>query len=128
MNEKTKKALPYIIVNLAGAALSVSACFIHMIAIIAVIGAGIHFGYVIPIHLTLLIFIAFNIAAFISVKKDKNSAGLTFSIIYGSLGALIGTLFNRDYKYAKAVRIIFNAKIWICLWEFCSIYYVGSHF
>lgn len=109
--EFLKKAYPYIILNLAGAALSVSTCFIDIIAIVGTVAAAIPLGYIIPIPVTLLIFITLNIAAFVAVKKDKNAAGLTLAILYGSLGALVGTLFNRDYKYAKAVKIIFNAHI-----------------
>lgn len=127
MSDKVKKALPYIIVNLAGAALAVLSCFSGIIAIVAVL-ALIPFVYIITLPVSLLIFIILNIAAFVAVKKDKNAAGLTLAILCGSLGALVGTLFNRDYKYAKALRIIFNAHIWICVWEFCSTYYVGSHF
>ncbi|MDE6709723.1 MAG: hypothetical protein K2J76_04460 [Oscillospiraceae bacterium] len=128
MRDKVKKALPYIIVNLIGAVLAVLSCFNGVIAVIVVFTVVIPSAYIIPLPVSLLIFITLNIAAFVAVKKDKNAAGLTLAILCGSLGALVGTLFNRDYKYAKAVRIIFNAHIWICVSEFCSVDYVGSHF
>lgn len=127
MSDKFKKALPYIIVNLTGAALLVSTFFIGITAALGFVAVSIPLGFIIP-RPTLLIIIILNIAAFVAVNEDKNIAGLTLAIPYGSLGALVGTLFNRDYKYAKAVRIIFNAHIWICVWGICSIYYVGSHF
>lgn len=130
MNDKLKKALPYIIVNLAGAALSVSACFIEIIAFGGMIGAIPFFK--LPFFPTIILITIFNIAAFIVIvgklSDDNPYAGLIFAILYGHWGALVGTLFNRDYKYAKAVRIIFNIHIWLCVWCFSSIYYIGSHF
>lgn len=55
-----------------------------------------------------------NIAAFIMVKKDISSnIIIVLSVLFGSLGAFIGTLFNREYKYTKVVKIIFNIQAWI---------------
>ncbi len=127
VNDKIKKALPYIIVNLTGAALSVLSCFFDRIAI-----AGLIFAFPflrMPLFPLIVLITIFNIAACIiaGISAD-NYAGLIFAILYGHWGAFIGTLLNRNYKYAKAVRVIFNAHIWICVWGFCSIYYVGSHF
>ena len=129
MSDKIKKALPYSIVNLIGAALSMSSCFFVEMAFIGAFACVIPYAYCIYINpLALLIFAALNIAAFITVKKNKNAAGLTLSILYGFLGAFVGTFFNRNYTYTKAVRIIFNAHIWALVWGFCSVYYMGSHF
>ncbi|MDE5740925.1 MAG: hypothetical protein K2H90_00585 [Oscillospiraceae bacterium] len=130
MSNKIKKALPYIIVNLVGAALSVSSCFFESIAFIGFIGAILFLKF--PFFPLIILITIFNIAAFIvivgKVSDDNPYAGLIFAILYGSLGALGGTLFNRDYKFKKAVRIIFNAHIWLCALGYGSIYYIGSHF
>ncbi|MDE7289348.1 MAG: hypothetical protein K2N71_07605, partial [Oscillospiraceae bacterium] len=38
---------------------------------------------------------------------------IVLSVLFGSLGAFIGILFNREYKYTKVVKIIFNIQVWI---------------
>lgn len=54
-----------------------------------------------------------NVAAFIMVKKDSPFDIIVLSVLFGSLGAFIGILFNHEYKYTKAVKIIFNIQAWI---------------
>ena len=136
MNDKVKKALPYIIVNLTGAALAVLSYFFGIIT------TPVGYVFAIPFLPLLLIrflqlefstviilMIILNIAACIFIKHDKSIAGLIFAIFCGSsLGAFIGTLANYNFKYAKIVRLIFNISIWLCICGFCSIYYIGSHF
>lgn len=122
-----KKAYPFIIVNLLGAAavlltlynggLFYALGFISLFVVLFVISG---FGLVISLVL--------NIAAFLTVIHDKNIAGLILSLFGGPLGALIGVLANKDYKYAKVVIIIFNAYIWTIPWAVASVYYGGSHF
>ncbi|MDE5993056.1 MAG: hypothetical protein K2G87_08415 [Oscillospiraceae bacterium] len=136
MSDKVKKALPYIIVNLTGAALAVLSYFFGIIT------TPVGYVFVIPFLPLLLIrflqleFFAviilvtiLNIAAFIFIVHDKYIAGLIFAIFCGpSLGAFIGILANYNFKYAKIVRLIFNINIWLCICGFCSMYYIGSHF
>lgn len=61
----------------------------------------------------LLIRFLTNIAEFIMVKKDSSFIVIVLSVLFGSLGAFIGTFFNREYKYSKAVKIVFNVQIWL---------------
>ena len=85
-----------------------------------------------------LILLTLNISAFICIKKDKNIAGIVLSILLGfvgivieslmahsfaylvvgffAVGSFIGTLVNRDFKYVKAIKVIFNIQLWIYIW------------
>lgn len=54
-----------------------------------------------------------NAAAFAIVKKDSPTDIIALSAIFGSWGAFMGTFFNREYKYANAVKVIFNVQAWI---------------
>ncbi|MDE5576450.1 MAG: hypothetical protein K2J11_03575 [Oscillospiraceae bacterium] len=135
MSDKVKKTLPYIIVNLTGAALAVLSYFFGIMTTPV--------GYVLVISFLPILLIRFlqleffaviilvtilNIAAFIFIVHDKSIAGLIFAIFCGSsLGAFIGTLANYNFKYAKIVRLIFNINIWLCIGGFCSIYYIASY-
>lgn len=136
-SDKIKKALPYIIVNLAGAALSVLSC------IFDIIGTPVGYVFMLPFlpavilnklgqldfFAMIMLALILNIAACILIIYDKYIAGLIFAVLCGfSLGAFIGTLANRDFKYAKITRLIFNVNTWLCVCSFCSLYYVGSHF
>lgn len=137
MSSKVKKALPYIIVNLLGAALSVLSC------IFDIIGTPVGYVFMLPFlpavilnkffqldfFAVIILAVIPNIAACILIIYDKSIAGLIFAILCGSsLGAFVGTLANRDFKYAKIVRLIFNVNTWLCVCSFCSLYYIGSHF
>lgn len=94
-----------------------------------------------------LILLALNISAFICIKKDKNIAGIVLSILLGfvgivieslmtqsfvylvvgffAVGSFIGTLVNRDFKYVKAIKVIFNIQLWIYIWVAisCLLFY-----
>lgn len=136
MRDKIKKALPYIIVNLIGAALAALSYFWGIMTT--------PIGYVLLIPFLPMLLIQFlqleffaviilvtilNIAACIFIIHDKSIAGLIFAIFCGSsLGAFIGTLANRDFKYAKVVRLIFNINIWLCVCWICTLLFAGSHF
>lgn len=133
MRDKIKKALPYIIVNLIGAALAALSYFWGIMT------TPVGFIFMIPFLPMLLIFkleffaliilAMLNIAACIFIIHDKSIAGLIFAIFCGSsLGTFIGTLANRDFKYAKAVRLIFNINIWLCVCWICTLLFAGSHF
>ena len=136
MSDKIKKALPYIIVNLTGAALAVLSYFWGIMTTPAGYVFLIPFLPILLIQFLQLEFFAviilmtiLNIAACVFIIHDKSIAGLIFAIFCGSsLGAFVGTLANRDFKYAKIVRLIFNINIWLCICGFCSIYFIGSHF
>lgn len=123
-----KKALPYIIVNLLGALISLLSWFTE-------------FGFI-PFNIfydaaniaenigesIFTIIIIINILSLNAVLLNISSVGLILSILCGSFGAFVGTLMNRDFKYAKIVRIVFNIHIWICVCFFCSICYAISSF
>ena len=119
-----KKTYPFIIVNLLGAAGT----------IITLINNGIlpylnfpSIFFLPTIKLGLFGFLAVNIIAYLLVAHDKKIAGLILSL-FGSAGAFIGVLSNKEYKFKKAVIIIFNIRIWIAAWIVAMIFYVGSHF
>lgn len=128
MRDKLKKALPYIIVNLLGALISLLSLFTE-------------FGFI-PFNIfngatniaenmgesIFIIIIIINILSFNVVLLNISSVGLILSILGGSFGAFVGTLMNRNFKYAKIVRIVFNIHIWICVCFFCSICYAVSCF
>ena len=124
MRDKIKKALPYIIVNLAGALISLLSLFTE-------------FGFI-PFNIfydaaniglpSVFIIIIINILSFNVVLINISSVGLILSILCGSFGAFVGTLMNRNFKYAKIVGIVFNIHIWICVCFFCSIIYAVSSF
>lgn len=137
MSDKIKKALPYIIVNLIGAVLSVLSC------IFDIIGTLVGYVFMLPFlpavilnkffqldfFAVIILALILNIAACVFIIYDKFIAGLIFAILFGSsFGAFIGTLANRDFKYAKIVRLVFNVNTWLCVCSFCSLYYIGSHF
>ena len=88
--------------------------------------------YFSPIGFAAVLIIGFlaNAAAFIMVKKDSPSDIIVLSVLFGSLGAFIGILFNREYKYTKAVKIIFNIQVWIfvCIAVPVFIYLFGNPF
>lgn len=77
---------------------------------------------------SIFIIIIINILSFNVVLINISSVGLILSILCGSFGAFVGTLMNRNFKYAKIVRIVFNIHIWICVCFFCSICYAVSCF
>lgn len=124
MRDKIKKALPYIIVNLAGALISLLSLFTE-------------FGFI-PFNIfydaaniglpSVFIIIIINILSFNVVLINISSVGLILSILCGSFGAFVGTLINCNFKYAKIVGIVFNIHIWICICFFCSIIYAVSSF
>ena len=107
MSDKIKKALPYIIVNLAGALISLLSLFIE-------------FGF---IRSNIINSLSLN-----AVLLNISAVGSILSILCGSFGAFVGTLMNRDFKYAKIVRIVFNIHIWNCVCFSCSICYAVSCF
>lgn len=104
-----------------------------------------------PAFLSAVILTVLNIIAFRCIKKNKNISGMIFTLLLGTaglltvgmtsqsyaypvigffaVGAFMGTLFNREYKYAKAVRIIFNIQLWICVWLLVSylLYALGYY-
>lgn len=133
MSEKSSKA-PYIILNLVGAVFAVLSYFFGIMT------TPVGFIFVIPFlpilltlqleFFTVIIFvIILNIAACIFIIYDKSIVGLIFAILCGSsLGAFVGTLANRDFKYTKAVRLIFNINIWLCVCWICTLLFDGSHF
>ena len=131
MRDKVKKALPYIIFNLVGALISLAVLFTPIAWAVFVVMFPFLF---ILVHIGLLDFgviygivIIINIFAFAAVLNNKPDAGLILSYPFGSLGATVGTLFKRDFKYANIVRIVFNIHIWFLVWCFCSVYYLGGH-
>lgn len=133
MSDKIRKALPYIIVNLTGAVLAALSYFWGIMT------TPIGYVLLIPFLPMLLIFkleffaliilAILNIAACIFIIHDKSIVGLIFAIFCGSsLGAFVGILANRDFKYAKAVKLIFNINIWLCVCWICTLLFAGSHF
>ncbi len=65
--------------------------------------------------------IAMNIISFISVKKDKGTAIIP-AVFGGILGAFISTYAtNENYRYKKAVNVLFNISVWIFIWLLASI-------
>ena len=70
--------------------------------------------FLIGAAVVLIIRFLVNITAFIIVKKDiPFNIIIVLLVLFGSLGAFIGTLFNQEYKYSKAVKIVFNVQIWL---------------
>lgn len=67
-----------------------------------------------------VVLIIINITAMLLVTKDKPAAGVLFSLPFGGLGAVIGTLFNPSYKYETVVKVIFSVQLWILIWAFVS--------
>lgn len=88
--------------------------------------------YFSPIGFAAVLLICFlaNIAAFIMVKKDSPFDIIVLSVLFGSLGAFIGILFNREYKYTKVVKIIFKIQAWlfVCIAIPIFIYWFDSPF
>lgn len=127
-SEKIKKALPYIIVNLAGALISLLSLFTEF----GFIPFNIFYGAAnIAENIgesIFIIIIIINILSLNVVLLNISFVGLILSILCGSFGAFVGTLMNRNFKYAKIVRIVFNIHIWICVCFFCSICYAVSCF
>lgn len=121
-----KKALPFIIVNLLGAAAVFQTFFSgEIFVVVGMIGL---FAVMFVISgIGLIISLIFNIAAFLTVIHD-NIAGLILSILGGPVGALIGVLANKGYKYAKAVIVIFNAYIWTIPCAVAALCYLGTHY
>ena len=129
--EFLKKAKPYIILNLAGALISLAVLFTPIAWVVFVIMFPFLFIFA---HIGLSDFgviygivIIINIFAFAAVLNNKPNAGLILSFPFGSLGSAVGTMFRRDFKYASTVRIVFNIHIWFLVWCFCSVYYLGGH-
>ena len=121
-----KKSLPFIIVNLLGAA----AVLLTILGgeIFAAVGMIGLFAVMFVISgVGLIISVVLNIAAFLTVIHD-NIAGLILSILGGPVGALIGVLANKDYKYTRAVIVIFNAYIWTIPCAVAALCYLGTHY
>lgn len=89
-------------------------------------GDAIEFFLIGAAAVLLICFLA-NIAEFIMVKKDSSSVVIVLSVLFGSLGAFIGTFFNREYTHSKAVKIIFNVQIWlfVCIVVPVLIYWIN---
>lgn len=86
----------------------------------AALGFNVFFFGILALRFAGIFVIAFNIAAMITVAKDKPAAGLLFSLPFGGLGAVIGTLFNPSYEYENAVKVIFSIQLWLCIWAVVS--------
>ncbi|MCM1382193.1 MAG: hypothetical protein NC192_09665, partial [Muribaculaceae bacterium] len=118
MNEKSKKFLPYIAINAAGA-ITVLLCF--FIEPLAAFGFGVALVIITilviePVKLMIvsLIIIAVNTAAFIKVESGKTDSGILCSVFCGSLGgfAAVHTV-NKKFEKTKTVNIIFNVHLWL---------------
>lgn len=129
MRDKLNKALPYIIVNLLGALISLLSWFTEFGFIpFNIFYEAADIAVNIGVQGVFIIIIIINILSFSVVLINISAVGLILSILCGSFGSFAGTLMNRDFKYAKIVRIVFNIHIWICVCFFCSICYAISCF
>lgn len=91
----------------------------------AALGANLFFFCAIALYYAGIFLLAFNIAAMVTVLKDKPTAGILLSLPFGGLGAVIGTLFNPSYEYETAVKIIFSIQIWLGIWSYASAMFIG---
>lgn len=118
MNEKTKKALPYIAINTIGAILVLLCFFIEHAANI-----GYSCTYIVVLILvikpvTLIVFpviiLAVNACAFMKTENNKTDAAILCSVLFGSLGGFIAvSTVNKAFEKAETVKIIFNVHLWL---------------
>ena len=117
---------PYIILNAAGALLVLLCFFAEPIASL---GFGIAFAaWSFASEIILLVFAvifiaAVNVFAFISVKNNEPIFGIIFTALGGPVGGFAAVRrANPKYARARAVRLIFNAYIWILLYAAVSFF------
>lgn len=114
MSEKSSKT-PYIIVNLIGAILAIliaSNTIFELFGILMFVGTYGIARYLIGEQGVLLLLFIINILSCVFVAKDKPPAGVTLSVFFGSVGALVGAYINDEYKYTKIAKVSLNAHIW----------------
>ncbi|MGN1137737.1 MAG: hypothetical protein ACI4SF_16145 [Oscillospiraceae bacterium] len=125
MSAKTKKAFPYIAVNLIGAIIVLLCFFVRSVADIGFFGIFLTtivfeispLGVIVIVALIL----ALNAAAFSSIDSNKSESGVLCSAFFGSLGGVIAIhTVNKGYEKAKAVKLIFNVHLWLCIYLLIS--------
>lgn len=118
MNSKIKKALPYIILNTAGAIVILLCFFVRPLA-----GIGFYFAFLIqmlyqlsPLGLIVIIalVLALNAAAFLKAEGGKPEPAILCSVFFGSLGGFTAVhTVNKGFEGTRSINIIFNVHLWI---------------
>lgn len=121
MIDKSKKAFPFISVNLIGAMTVLLCFFVRSVADIGFFGVFLTkiVFEISPLCVIVIIalILAFNGAAFSSIDSNKSESGVLCSLLFGSLGGVIAVhTVNKGYEKAKAVKLIFNVHLWLCIY------------
>lgn len=116
--------IPYAAVNAVGAVLMLLTIFCELLTIwgfAAAVLVGIAIGLIFPVILLL----AFNIAAFIAVEKNRTVPGVILTVLGGGIGAMLAVCdTGDDFPAHRAVRCIFLIQVWLIAWliEGCLLF------
>lgn len=121
MIDKSKKAFPFISVNLIGAMTVLLCFFVRPVADIGFFGVFLTkiVFEISPLCVIVIIalILALNAAAFSSIDSNKSESGVLCSLLFGSLGGIIAVhTVNKSCEKAKAVKLIFNVHLWLCIY------------
>lgn len=125
MIDKSKKVIPFVSVNMIGAIIVLLCFFVRPAADI-----GFYFVFltkivfeISPLGVIVIValILALNAAAFSNIDSNKSESGVLCSAFFGSLGGVIAVhTVNKGYEKAKAVKLIFNVHLWLCIYLLIS--------
>ena len=125
MSERLKSVFPFISINLIGAVIVLLCLFARPVADIGffcIFLTKIVFE-ISPLFVIVIIalILALNGAAFSSIDSNKSESGVLCSLLFGSLGGIIAVYtVNKGFERAKAVKLIFNVHLWLCIYLLIS--------
>ncbi|MGN0604654.1 MAG: hypothetical protein ACI4I2_11830 [Oscillospiraceae bacterium] len=125
MSERLKSVFSFISVNLIGAMTVLLCFFVRTVADIGFLGiflTTIVFE-ISPLFVIVIIalILSLNAAAFSSIDSNKSESGVLCSAFFGYLGGVIAVhTVNKSYEKAKAVKLVFNVHLWLCIYLLIS--------